>query len=115
VRVIPTLVLQPFAPYTTSLSAQQQQRLVSYSSLLRRGDKVTCIGYSTPNPMGLVSLSSVRRAETVCVYLANRVRGIITKIDTQLPTTIRTSSISATVPMPSNLERRVVVLATPRS
>ena len=112
VRVIPRLVSPAFVPYATSLSAPQQQRLASYSELLRRGDRVTCIGYAAPSPMQMVSQLSVKRAELVCAYLAKQVRGIITKIETQLPTTIRTSSISATVPLPANLERRVVVLVT---
>ncbi|MFA5775589.1 MAG: fibronectin type III domain-containing protein [Ilumatobacteraceae bacterium] len=114
VRIIPKLVLPPFAPYMQSLSGQQQQRLESYSTLLRRGDKVTCIGYATPNPMRVVSLLSIKRAETVCAYLAKRVRGIVTRIDTHIPTSPRTSSASVSVALPDNLERRVIVLATPK-
>lgn len=115
VRVIPRLVLQPFAPYATSLNAQQQRRLVKYSALLRRGDKVTCIGYATRSPLQMVSTLSVKRAETVCVYLAKRVRGITTTINTQLPTTVRTSSVSALAPLPSGSERQVMVFAVPHS
>ncbi len=115
VRVIPKLVLPPFAPYATSLSALHQLRLMSYSALLRRGDKVTCIGYTAPNPMQMVSQLSIKRAELVCAYLAKHVRGITTKVDTQWPTSIQTSSLSAAASLSVNLERRVIVLATPRS
>lgn len=90
---------------------------MEYSALLRRSDRVTCIGYAENNPLQVVSALSVKRAETVCVYLAKRVRGIIISIDTKLPATVRLSSasVSTGVPLPPNLERRVVVLATPRS
>ncbi|MEO8162660.1 MAG: fibronectin type III domain-containing protein, partial [Ilumatobacteraceae bacterium] len=114
VRVIPRLVLPSFSPNATLLNAQQQQRLLSYSANLRRGDKVTCVGYANPNPFKVVSLLSIKRAESVCVYLAKRVRGIVTKIDAQFPTAIRTGPNSVTSGLPTNMERRVVVLATNR-
>ncbi len=116
VGVIQRLVLPSFAANVSSLSAQQRQRLVSYSAKLRRGDKVTCVGYATPNPLRVVSLLSVRRAESVCAYLAKRVRGIVTKIDAQFHTIARNGPNRAAVVGPStNLVRRVVVLATKRS
>ncbi|MEK7411285.1 MAG: hypothetical protein AAB327_07890, partial [Actinomycetota bacterium] len=115
VRAIPGLVLQPFASYSTSLDAQQRQLLTKYGALLRRGDKVTCVGYAVRNSRQLVSTLSVKRAKSVCVYLARQVRGITTTVGTQLPTTIGTGSVSALTPLPPNLARRVVVLAASRS
>ena len=118
-------MLQPFAPYVTALTAQQQQRLTKFGLLLRRGDSVTCVGYAGTGPLQLISSLSVKRAESACEFISKRVRGIITKVDGRLPSAVNSSAATiqsvnlsvsqgnTLVEMPTDLARRVIVVATP--
>lgn len=112
-------MLQPFAPYVTALSTQQQQRLTKFNRLLRRGDTVTCVGYAGTGPLKLISVLSVKRAESVCGFIAKRVRGITTKVDSRIPSQLSSSAVSnqsaskTLAALPIDLSRRVIVVATP--
>ena len=114
-RVVPILVLQTFAPNATKLNAQQQRGLVRFSALLRRGDAVTCVGYAERGPLRMVSALSVKRAQSVCTYIAKRVRGITIKVDTRSPASIRGNMVTPSVSRSVNLSRRIVVLVRSRS
>ncbi len=122
-RVIPILVLQPFAPYVTALTTQQQQRLTKFNLLLRRGDTVTCVGYSGTGPLRMIGALSLKRAESVCGFIAKRVRGITTKVDSHLPSAVSSSAANIQIAnqsasktlaaLPTDLSRRVIVVVTP--
>jgi len=114
-------VLQPFAPYVTALTTQQQQRLTKFNLLLRRGDTVTCVGYAGTGPLKMISALSVKRAESVCRFIAMRVRGITIKVDSRLPSAVSSSAANIQIAnqsktlaaLPTDLSRRVIVMATP--
>ena len=118
-------MLQPFAPYVTALTTPQQQRLTKFSQLLRRGDSVTCVGYAGTGPLQLISALSVKRAESACEFISKRVRGITTKVDGRLPVAVNSSAATiqpvnqsinqsnSLAEMPTDLARRVIVVATP--
>jgi len=114
-------VLQPFAPYVTALTTQQQQRLAKFNLLLRRGDSVTCVGYAGTGPLQLISALSVKRAESVCEFIAKRVQGITTKVDSRIPSAVNSSAATIQIAsqskilaeLPTDLARRVIVVATP--
>jgi hypothetical protein len=72
------VVVPAFASYAVALSTTQQQLLLRYSKLLRAGDTVNCVGYSEPNPFGVVTRISIQRARAVCSFLASKVRGLRT-------------------------------------
>jgi hypothetical protein len=117
-RTIPAVVVPAFASYSVALSTTQQQLLLRYSKLLRAGDTVNCVGYSEPNPFGVVTRISIKRAQAVCSFLASKVRGLRTAWSAQLgPTTgIRSASAALTGRAKApKLARRVVVTATPGS
>jgi hypothetical protein len=117
-RTIPAVVVPAFASYSVALSTTQQQLLLRYSKLLRAGDTVNCVGYSEPNPFGVVTRISIKRAQAVCSFLAGKVRGLRTAWSAQLgPTTgIRSASAALTGRAKApKLARRVVVTATPGS
>jgi alpha-tubulin suppressor-like RCC1 family protein len=115
-RIIPTIVVQPFALNVSALSAVQLERLDRYSNNLKRGDSVTCTSFSTNNSLGMVSRLSVQRARSVCKYLSVKVVGLKVKVISALAplSTVRSSSLSSGPDWQSlNLLRRVVVEARP--
>jgi alpha-tubulin suppressor-like RCC1 family protein len=115
-RIIPTIVVQPFALNVSALSAVQLERLDRYSNNLKRGDSVTCTSFSTNNSLGMVSRLSVQRARSVCKYLSVKVVGLKVKVISALAplSTVRSSSLGSDPDWQSlNLLRRVVVEARP--
>jgi hypothetical protein len=114
-RALSTLVVPAFSSYAVSLASPQKRALVRYSKQLRSGDTVRCVAYSEPNPFGVVTRISIKRAQAVCKFLAFRVPGVRTAWSAQMgPTTgIRAASASLTGRAKApNLARRVVVTAT---
>jgi len=99
----------PSAASTTTLPT------VRYSKQLRSGDTVRCVAYSEPNPFGVVTRISAKRAQAVCAFLALRVPGVRTAWSAQMGSTTGISAASATLTgqaKATNLARRVVVTAT---
>ncbi len=114
-RVLSTLVVPAFSSYAVALASPQKRALVRYGKQLRAGDTVRCVAYSEPNPFGVVTRISAKRAQAVCAFLALRVPGVRTAWSAQMgPTTgIRAASASLTGRAKApNLARRVVVTAT---
>ena len=114
-RALSTLVVPAFSSYAVSLASPQKRALVRYSKQLRSGDTVRCVAYSEPNPFGVVTRISIKRAQAVCKFLAFRVPGVRTAWSAQMgPTTgIRAASASLTGRAKApNMARRVVVTAT---
>jgi hypothetical protein len=117
-RALSTLVVPAFSSYAVALAPLQQQSLVRYSKQLRAGDTVRCVAYSEPNPFGVVTRISAKRAQAVCAFLALRVPGVRTAWSAQMGPTTGISAASATLmgqAKATNLARRVVVTATPGS
>jgi alpha-tubulin suppressor-like RCC1 family protein len=114
-RALSALVVPAFSSYAVALAPPQQQALVRYSKQLRSGDTVRCVAYSEPNPFGVVSRISAKRAQAVCAFLALRVPGVRTAWSAQMGPTTGISAASATLTgqvKAPNLARRVVVTAT---
>jgi alpha-tubulin suppressor-like RCC1 family protein len=114
-RALSALVVPAFSSYAVALAPPQQQALVRYSKQLRSGDTVRCVAYSEPNPFGVVSRISAKRAQAVCAFLALRVPGVRTAWSAQMGPTTGISAASATLTgqvKATNLARRVVVTAT---
>ena len=117
-RALSALVVPAFSSYAVALASPQQQALVRYSKQLRAGDNVRCVAYSEPNPFGVVTRISAKRAQAVCAFLALRVPGVRTAWSAQMGPTTGISAASATLmgqAKATNLARRVVVTATPGS
>jgi alpha-tubulin suppressor-like RCC1 family protein len=114
-RALSALVVPAFSSYAVALAPPQQQALVRYSKQLRSGDTVRCVAYSEPNPFGVVTRISAKRAQAVCAFLALRVPGVRTAWSAQMGSTTGISAASATLTgqaKATNLARRVVVTAT---
>jgi alpha-tubulin suppressor-like RCC1 family protein len=114
-RALSALVVPAFSSYAVALAPPQQQALVRYSKQLRVGDTVRCVAYSEPNPFGVVTRISAKRAQAVCAFLALRVPGVRTAWSAQMGPTTGISAASATLTgqvKATNLARRVVVTAT---
>jgi hypothetical protein len=114
-RALSTIVVPAFSSYAVALVPPQQQALVRYSKQLRAGDTVRCVAYSEPNPFGVVTRISAKRAQAVCAFLALRVPGVRTAWSAQMGPTTGISAASATLTgqaKATNLARRVVVSAT---
>ena len=114
-RALSTLVVPAFSSYAVALTSPQQRALVRYSKQLRSGDTVRCVAYSEPNPFGVVTRISIKRAQAVCAFLALRVPGVRTAWSAQMGPTTGISAASATLTgqaKATNLARRVVVTAT---
>ena len=115
-RTIPTIVVQPFALNISALNTLQLERLVRYSTNLKRGDTVTCTSYSPDNALGVVSRINVQRARTVCNFLSAKVSGLRVRLVAAFAPSALVRSSSAS-PLPGwqslNLLRRVVVEARP--
>jgi hypothetical protein len=114
-RALSTLVVPAFSSYAVALAPPQQQALIRYSKQLRSGDTVRCVAYSEPNPFGVVTRISAKRAQAVCAFLALRVPGVRTAWSAQMGPTTGISAASATLTgqvKAPNLARRVVVTAT---
>jgi hypothetical protein len=114
-RAISTLVVPAFSSYAVALASPQQRALVRYSKQLRAGDIVRCVAYSEPNPFGVVTRISIKRAQAVCAFLALRVPGVRTAWSAQMGPTTGISAASASLSgraKAPNLARRVVVTAT---
>jgi alpha-tubulin suppressor-like RCC1 family protein len=114
-RALSALVVPAFSSYAVALAPPQQQALVRYSKQLRSGDTVRCVAYSEPNPFGVVTRISAKRAQAVCAFLALRVPGVRTAWSAQMGPTTGISAASATLTgqvKAPNLARRVVVTAT---
>jgi alpha-tubulin suppressor-like RCC1 family protein len=114
-RALSALVVPAFSSYAVALAPPQQQALVRYSKQLRVGDTVRCVAYSEPNPFGVVTRISAKRAQAVCAFLALRVPGVRTAWSAQMGSTTGISAASATLTgqaKATNLARRVVVTAT---
>lgn len=114
-RALSTLVVPAFSSYAVALEPPQQQALVRYSKQLRAGDTVRCVAYSEPNPFGVVTRISIKRAQSVCAFLALRVPGVLTAWSAQMGPITGMSAASATFTgqaKATNLARRVVVTAT---
>jgi hypothetical protein len=114
-RALSALVVPAFSSYAVALAPPQQQALVRYSKQLRSGDTVRCVAYSEPNPFGVVTRISAKRAQAVCAFLALRVPGVRTAWSAQMGSTTGISAASATLTRrakATNLARRVVVTAT---
>jgi hypothetical protein len=114
-RALSALVVPAFSSYAVALAPPQQQALVRYSKQLRSGDTVRCVTYSEPNPFGVVTRISAKRAQAVCAFLALRVPGVRTAWSAQMGSTTGISAASATLTgqaKATNLARRVVVTAT---
>jgi alpha-tubulin suppressor-like RCC1 family protein len=114
-RALSALVVPAFSSYAVALAPPQQQALVRYSKQLRSGDTVRCVAYSEPNPFGVVTRISAKRAQAVCAFLALRVPGVRTAWSAQMGPTTGISAASATLTgqaKATNLARRVVVTAT---
>ena len=117
-RALSALVVPAFSSYAVALALPQQQALVRYSKQLRAGDTVRCVAYSEPNPFGVVTRISAKRAQAVCAFLALRVPGVRTAWSAQMGPTTGITAASATLmgqAKATNLARRVVVTATPGS
>jgi hypothetical protein len=117
-RALSALVVPAFSSYAVALAPPQQQALVRYSKQLRAGDTVRCVAYSEPNPFGVVTRISAKRAQAVCAFLALRVPGVRTAWSAQMGPTTGISAASAALTRRAkapNLARRVVVTATPGS
>ena len=115
-RTIPTIVVQPFALNISALNTLQLERLVRYSTNLKRGDTVTCTSYSPDNALGVVSRINVQRARTVCNFLSAKVSGLRVRLVAAFaPTALVRSSSAVSLPgwQSLNLLRRVVVEALP--
>ena len=115
-RTIPTIVVQPFALNISALNTVQLERLVRYSTNLKRGDTVTCTSYSPDNALGVVSRINVQRARTVCNFLSAKVSGLRVRLVAAFaPTALVRSSSAGSPPgwQSLNLLRRVVVEARP--
>jgi len=114
-RALSTLVVPAFSSYAVALASPQQRALVRYSKQLRSGDTVRCVAYSEPNPFGVVTRISAKRAQAVCAFLALRVPGVRTAWSAQMGPTTGISAASAALTGQAkapNLARRVVVTAT---
>jgi alpha-tubulin suppressor-like RCC1 family protein len=114
-RALSALVVPAFSSYAVALAPPQQRALVRYSKQLRSGDTVRCVAYSEPNPFGVVTRISAKRAQAVCAFLALRVPGVRTAWSAQMGPTTGISAASATLTgqaKATNLARRVVVTAT---
>ena len=114
-RALSALVVPAFSSYAVALAPPQQQALVRYSKQLRAGDTVRCVAYSEPNPFGVVTRISAKRAQAVCAFLALRVPGVRTAWSAQMGPTTGISAASAALTgqaKATNLARRVVVTAT---
>jgi alpha-tubulin suppressor-like RCC1 family protein len=114
-RALSALVVPAFSSYAVALAPPQQQALVRYSKQLRVGDTVRCVAYSEPNPFGVVTRISAKRAQAVCAFLALRVPGVRTAWSAQMGPTAGISAASAALTgqaKATNLARRVVVTAT---
>jgi alpha-tubulin suppressor-like RCC1 family protein len=114
-RALSALVVPAFSSYAVALALPQQQALVRYSKQLRAGDTVRCVAYSEPNPFGVVTRISAKRAQAVCAFLALRVPGVRTAWSAQMGPTSGISAASATLmgqAKATNLARRVVVTET---
>jgi hypothetical protein len=114
-RALSALVVPAFSSYAVALAPPQQQALVRYSKQLRAGDTVRCVAFSEPNPFGVVTRISAKRAQAVCAFLALRVPGVRTAWSAQMGPTTGISAASATLTgqvKAPNLARRVVVTAT---
>mgnify|MGYP000161982090 FL=1 len=114
-RALSALVVPAFSSYAVALAPPQQQALVRYSKQLRAGDTVRCVAYSEPNPFGVVTRISIKRAQAVCAFLALRVPGVRTAWSAQMGPTTGISAASAALTgqaKATNLARRVVVTAT---
>jgi alpha-tubulin suppressor-like RCC1 family protein len=114
-RALSALVVPAFSSYAVALAPPQQQALVRYSKQLRSGDTVRCVAYSEPNPFGVVTRISAKRAQAVCAFLALRVPGVRTAWSAQMGPTAGISAASAALTgqaKATNLARRVVVTAT---
>jgi alpha-tubulin suppressor-like RCC1 family protein len=115
-RMIPTIVVQPFALNISALNTVQLDRLVRYSANLKRGDTVTCTSYSPSNAFGVVSRINVQRARTVCNFLSTKVNGLQVRLVSAFAPTapVRSSTAGSNPDWQSlNLLRRVVVEARP--
>lgn len=114
-RTISALVVPAFTSYSSALRTKQQQLLQRFSRQLRAGDSVSCVGYSQPNALGMVTSISVKRARAVCAFLAAKVGGIrtswVAQTQVQNPTAVRSAALSRPR-KPINLARTVVVTAT---
>jgi alpha-tubulin suppressor-like RCC1 family protein len=114
-RALSALVVPAFSSYAVALASPQQRALVRYSKQLRSGDTVRCVAYSEPNPFGVVTRISAKRAQAVCAFLAIRVPGVRTAWSAQMGPTAGISAASTTLTgqaKATNLARRVVVTAT---
>jgi hypothetical protein len=114
-RALSALVVPAFSSYAVALAPPQQQALVRYSKQLRSGDTVRCVAYSEPNPFGVVTRISAKRAQAVCAFLALRVPGVRTAWSAQMGPTAGICAASAALTgqaKATNLARRVVVTAT---
>lgn len=115
-RKIPSLLVQPFALNVSKLSTTQLNRLVRYSTNLKRGDTVTCTSYSGRNALGVVSRINVQRARTVCNFLSAKVSGLRVRVIAAFaPSAPVHSSTTGSLPgwQSLNLLRRVIVQARP--
>jgi alpha-tubulin suppressor-like RCC1 family protein len=114
-----SLVIRPFAPLATSLSAAQRRQVNAFARSLSSGDDITCVGGAGDGPVRLLRDLARVRATAVCELLAKRVPGVRIVVNVaitgEIQVTERASS-QAAVPVriaARDLSRRVLVVARP--
>jgi len=123
-RTARSLVLRPFAPLATKLSAAQRWQINEFATTLVAGDEVVCVGGAGSGPVKLLRDLARMRAVTVCDALARRVPGVRTSVDIAVSGEVQVSetasqagAVSQTetaAPVrvsASDLSRRVLVVA----
>jgi hypothetical protein len=121
VPVAPTrsLVIRPFAPLATSLSAAQRRQVNAFAQSLSSGDDITCVGGAGDGPVRLLRDLARVRATAVCELLAKRVPGVRIVVNVAITGEIQVAervSSQAAVPVriaARDLSRRVLVVARP--
>ena len=114
-----SLLIQPFAPLTTSLSAAQRRQVHAFAQALNTGDDVTCVGGAGDGPVKLLRDLARVRATAVCQLLAKRVPGVRIAVNVAITGEIQvaeTTSSQTATPLriaARDLSRRVLVVARP--
>jgi hypothetical protein len=99
------------------LNDSQKLQLNKLGARLQAGDSVSCVAYQETNALNLFSRLTVKRSQSVCTYLSNRVRGLVVTPSTQFMPSAQvqiSTAKSIQVRGSTTLLRKVVVTTKPR-
>ena len=120
-----SLVLRPFAPLATRLSAIQRRQVVRFATTLTVDDNITCVGGAGSGPVRLLRDLARSRANAVCALLARRVPGVRTVVGVAVsgkvqvaervstPAEAVSQQVLPALVVNRDLSRRVLVVAQP--